>query len=219
MSILIMSRVWANSASTGSARLVLLAIADFADDNGRAYPAVETLAEKARISERTAHYALKELVELGELSIAVAEGPRGCNLYRVQNLQGAKNDTKGVQNTTEGGAMTCTRTVIEPSIEPSKKPAPDGAVVSLPFTSEQFAKAWSEWQAYRRERRLPKLKPSSVRKQFRALGEWGEEAAIASIDRSIAQGWQGLFPPSPQQIKPAGTPVSGIMVPITRDTY
>jgi hypothetical protein len=110
-----MTNVWAHSRSEGSARLILLAIADFADDKGRAYPSVGTLAQKARVSERTAQYAIAELVSLGELVISKNTGPRGCNVYGVQNLHRCKEEQGGVQNTTEGGATVCTRTVIEPS--------------------------------------------------------------------------------------------------------
>ena len=119
MSILIMSKVWAFSQSTGSERLILLAIADFADDEGRAYPSVTTLAKKARVSERTAQYAIRALVDLGELAIFESKGPKGCNLYRVQNLrEGCKMQQEGVQDETKGGATHCTQTVIEPSEEP-----------------------------------------------------------------------------------------------------
>ena len=102
MSISIMSMVWAHSKSTGSARLVLLAIADFSDDSGRAYPSVSTLAKKAAISERTAQYCIRELVTLGELSVGENDGPRGCNVYRVQKMQGAENAP--VQDTAVRGA-------------------------------------------------------------------------------------------------------------------
>jgi len=128
-----MSQVWANSVSTGSARLILLAIADFADDQGTAYPSVETLAKKSRVSERTVQYCLRELVQSGELAILEGEGRRGCNLYRVQNLRGCKTQQEGVQSTTEGGAMGCTRTVIDPSENRHSPIGPQGG--ELPFVA------------------------------------------------------------------------------------
>lgn len=39
MSIRVMSSVWANSKQSGNDLLVLLALADFADDRGVAFPA------------------------------------------------------------------------------------------------------------------------------------------------------------------------------------
>ena len=202
-----MSKVWAFSQSTGSERLILLAIADFADDNGSAYPAVETLAKKARVSERTVQYSLRALVKLGELAILQGEGPRGCNLYRVQNLQGAPCDNQGVQDTTKGGAVGCTRTISKPSIEPSN------SEVALPFTSQPFADAWQTWLTYRRERKLPTYKPTSLRKQFEQLKEWGERAAIHAINESIRNQWQGLFAPKGTNAPVVGTPVRCYIAP------
>jgi hypothetical protein len=54
MSSYVTSLVWRFSKSDGSTLLTALAIADFCDDDGRAYPAVGTLAKKARISKRSA---------------------------------------------------------------------------------------------------------------------------------------------------------------------
>ena len=51
MSIRVMSDVWDLSESTGSARLVLLAIADSCDHDGtNAWPAIETIAKKTKVS-------------------------------------------------------------------------------------------------------------------------------------------------------------------------
>ncbi|AWI53185.1 hypothetical protein DEH84_06890 [Aquabacterium olei] len=133
MSIFVTSLVWKFSKSEGSTLLVALAIADFADDEGRAYPAVSTLAAKARVSERTTQYALAQLVDLNELRIERGTGPRGCNTYavQVQNLRGA--NSAGVQNTAEGGATHCTQTVIEP---PKKKKEKDAARDPIRFDAK-----------------------------------------------------------------------------------
>ena len=142
MSIRVMSRVWDSSQSSGGARLVLLAIADFCDDEGKAYPAVPTLARKANLSERATQYAIRELEALGELRIQPNAGRSRSNLYvvtlaadgaksapfkvpdgaksaPVQNLHPAKSAPLMVQNLHPDGANVCTLTVIEPSWEPS----------------------------------------------------------------------------------------------------
>lgn len=74
MSIRVMNNVWESSKATGSTLLVLLAIADFADDDGQAYPGVSRLAKKARISERTVQRACSELGRLGELEVIEGGG-------------------------------------------------------------------------------------------------------------------------------------------------
>ena len=53
-----MTRVWDESKQRGGALLVLLAIADFADDEGKAFPSVQTLAAKSRLSESQTHHIL-----------------------------------------------------------------------------------------------------------------------------------------------------------------
>jgi hypothetical protein len=79
-----MSRVWEKSEHVGSNLLMLLAIADFADDDGNAYPAVATLARKCRTSQRNANLILARLKSSGELAIRLNEGPKGVNRYQIQ---------------------------------------------------------------------------------------------------------------------------------------
>ena len=83
MSVRTMARVWESSMHSGAELLMLLAIADFADDDGNAYPAVQTLAKKCRITSRNVNRALAKLKKSGELEIRVNEGPKGTNRYRI----------------------------------------------------------------------------------------------------------------------------------------
>jgi hypothetical protein len=69
---------------SASAKLVLLAIADNADDDGRnAWPSVNTLAVKSNMDTRTVQRVLKKLVELDLLTVDRAQGPRGVNVYHI----------------------------------------------------------------------------------------------------------------------------------------
>ena len=65
MSVTTMARVWATSSHSGTELLMLLAIADFSDDDGRAYPAVATLAKKCRMTDRNARLILANLRDSG----------------------------------------------------------------------------------------------------------------------------------------------------------
>lgn len=64
----------------------------------------------------------------------------------------------------------------------------------MPFSSEEFKKAWAEWIDYRKEMKKP-LKPKSIKAQWKQFVLWGEAGCIESIAQSIRSGWQGLFPP------------------------
>ncbi len=83
MSITVSSWVWNNSRSTHGARLVALAIAEFADKKGEAYPSIATIAERCRLSERAVHDGIKELVQLGELTVSKKQSSCGTNLYQL----------------------------------------------------------------------------------------------------------------------------------------
>jgi hypothetical protein len=95
MSVRTMSRVWSDSQHAGSELLMLLAIADFADDDGNAYPSVAALARKCRMQPRNANYVLVALQKSGELEVRVNEGPRGTNRYRIKLVQMADGLQRG----------------------------------------------------------------------------------------------------------------------------
>lgn len=86
MSVRTLARVWEHSRHSGTHLLMMLAIADFADDDGRAYPAVGTLAKKCRMTPRNANLILAELRKSGELVVKPNEGPKGTNLYFIPRL-------------------------------------------------------------------------------------------------------------------------------------
>ena len=63
---------------------MLLAIADYADDAGLAWPLRETLCEKARVSQRHLTRCLDEARERGELEIRGGRAGRSSrNVYRI----------------------------------------------------------------------------------------------------------------------------------------
>ncbi len=81
MSIREMSRVWNDSEEKGNNLLLLLAIADNANDDGYCFPGVSYLAKKTRQSKRTVVRMLSALEESGEIAI-IRKRSRG-NHYMV----------------------------------------------------------------------------------------------------------------------------------------
>lgn len=98
VSVRTLAAVWDHSRHAGPHLLMMLAIADFADDDGRAFPAVAKLAEKCRMKPRNAQTLLAVLRASGELEVLEGEGPRGTNLFhiRLDRLR-AQPDPLGVQ--------------------------------------------------------------------------------------------------------------------------
>lgn len=82
MSVHVSSWVWKHSQSRATDRLVLLAIADHADDRGgSAYPSVSHLAEKCAVNRATVMRSIERLEELGEL--VVVRRPGSGSTYRI----------------------------------------------------------------------------------------------------------------------------------------
>ena len=84
MSTKIMAEVWEHSQAKGSALLLLLALADYADSiHGQCWPAVQRLSMLIRMSERNTQYLLRKLEAHGHIAIQLRASPRKTNLYRV----------------------------------------------------------------------------------------------------------------------------------------
>jgi hypothetical protein len=86
VSIRCIIEVFTNSQSAGNDRLVLLAIADEADDEGRnAFPSIRRLASKANCHPDTVIECIKRLEGLGELNVVRPEkqGRGRFNKYKV----------------------------------------------------------------------------------------------------------------------------------------
>lgn len=143
-----MSWVWRESNAKGPALLILLAIADHAaDDGSNAYPAMSTLAAKARVSERTAQRCVSQLVDMGELEVRRCEGKHRTNVYRlpmrstppashpvIPSPRQADTPTpvspprvtdrrERVSQQAKEGDNCVTQTVLKPSLEPSVEPS------------------------------------------------------------------------------------------------
>lgn len=83
VSIAVMSDVWTNAPVKGGELVILLALADFADDDGACFPAVPTLARKARMTDRNVQRCLTSLAEARLIRIEKGTGPNGVNRYVV----------------------------------------------------------------------------------------------------------------------------------------
>lgn len=167
-----MSKVWEQSVHAGTELLMLLAVADFSDDDGQAYPSVATLARKCRMKPRNCRYILKALEQSGELSILADKGIKGTNLYRINILAlGVQHSAgvqciAGVQHSAGGGAIQRTKGVQpiapKPSVNHQEPSTPRKSVDSVPPGFAEF------WNAYGKKngkansiQQWKKLKPNA----------------------------------------------------------
>jgi DNA-binding MarR family transcriptional regulator len=76
MSVKIMARVWAHSQRKDGELLVMLALADFANDAGESWPSLEVLAQKARLTKRQVCKVLDKLQAAEEIRRERSTGGR-----------------------------------------------------------------------------------------------------------------------------------------------
>lgn len=227
MSVQAINAVFSHSKSHGVARLVLLAIADRADEAGRAYPGTTDICLRTNCSRRAVISARQELVALGELVVEHGGGSsdegRHSNRYRinlppVQPVQPVQPVHPCADHTRADRARTGARPAPEPVQTPHpnhQKPSKnhqhakpgrfDAGSVDLPFSSAAFSEAWDTWIRHRREKRQP-LTPTATRLQLSKLLAMGEARAIAAIEHSVGGNYQGIFEPKGAE-KPRYSPI------------
>lgn len=147
MSIKVTNWVWARSESRNGARLVMLALADRADDNGCSWPSIDDLAERTKLSPRAVQKAIANLVEIGELNVENGGGRHRSNRYRIVPKPRTLDGVTDEKPRTSDGVSTeetpnfapetpnfeaetpnfATRNPVqsspEPSVEPSREPS------------------------------------------------------------------------------------------------
>lgn len=82
MSVRVSTWVWHETGASGSDLLVLLALADSANDDGQCWPGVDVLVEKTRMSRATVFRRLDALESAGLIE-RLRRGKRQTNVYRV----------------------------------------------------------------------------------------------------------------------------------------
>ena len=126
MSIKIMNAVWADGPEDHAGLLVLLAMADIADDAGKLWPSVATIAAKARMSERNARRVIRALEVDGWISTTISRGRNNTSTYVINadKITGQNNRTKCPpgQNNRISTVENRTNGALKPDIAVSAEP-------------------------------------------------------------------------------------------------
>lgn len=119
MSVHVLSWVLRHSPAEGSDRLVLIVLADKANDDGTgAYPSIETIGREARIRSRTTiRDALRRLQDSGQIV------DEGLSEWRTRRWRIVLSPERGGQNLT-GQKLTGQTAGPNPSLETSSERSP-----------------------------------------------------------------------------------------------
>lgn len=224
---------WAfDQALEPSRKIVLLALADFADDAGACWPSMERIAAKSSMSRRTVVRAISELEEAGlvsrEQSRDTETNRQRPNFYRL-SLQAVRQvDARGPcanlpdPCATSGASrapLLAQKPSIDPSIDPSvpaiakkskgKKPKQHAlpGIETLPPWAD--AEQWERFRRYRTEIGSPMTEDGErlLLGDLRRIAEGDRELQKAVIEQTIRTGrWLGLFPLKTEQQQPQRAP-------------
>lgn len=139
MSIRVMANVWEMDGLSPHERLVLLCLADHANDSGECYPSMTRLCARTGMTDRGVQKCLGNLVERRVLDVERGGGRGKSNRYtiaqnpepetvnekkpRTRNTEyGTVNPERDAVNP-EPGSPEPYRTVIEPSVSKKETPA------------------------------------------------------------------------------------------------
>ena len=204
MSVRVMQWVWENGPSDPTERLVLLAVADYADDFGGCYPSMAGIAGKACVTERGARGIIRRLEQGGWITTKVGGGRGGKSQYRVNMRQNqeaeTRNEKPGMRNpeaeTRNVEALNPERDCTKPgtSVPPNrqgtiKEPSVIRATL-CEVVSEDVADGFIAHRKAKRSK-LTEQAASLIAKKLR-----GNPDADAVVLRSIENGWTGVFPES-----------------------
>ena len=198
-----MSAVFESKALGPVQRLVMLALADHADDQGRCYPSNARLCERTGLSERAVRQNIRALEDGGFLTVQIGAGQSGSNLYLVspsgaadaprhEMPPGTKRPTPRhvVPPSGAADAPKPSRTIIEPSRDRKRSAAEySGILLALcDVVSVDTAEAFIE------HRRAKGSKLTLKAAQLTADKVRGHPEPDAVLLNSIANGWTGVFP-------------------------
>lgn len=213
MAVEISTAVWnGNARFKDGTLLVLLRLADYANNEGVCWPSIPRVAEFCRMSERQVQRILRTLESEGVVSVSQRGERHQCSIYTINvawlgrvtlaTSDAAKGDI-GAANADIGGGVRVTleadklslmspQASVDPSLEPPKNHQEGFPQIPLLLATIEFASAWTDWMKYRKERKKP-VTALAAKISFKELEIIGPQRAVQCIQKSIMNNWQGIF--------------------------
>jgi hypothetical protein len=198
MSTTVMGKAWPITV-TPVQKLVLISLADQANDDGICWPGVASMAKRTCLSERSVQRALRELSHLGLLTITLRPGR--STVYRVTaggvtESPPSQSHHRGVSQShprgvteSPGGCHSVTQTIIEPSTNRQSSKA-NG--VALPDWLP--AEPWKAYVEMRQRIRAPLTDKGKVLilAKLEKLAKEGHPPEQV-LEQSIENSYRGVF--------------------------
>lgn len=148
MSIRIMSAIFESKTLGPTERLVMLALADHADDDGRCYPSIERLRQRTGLSERAVQTNIRKLVDQGYIRIVPGGGKGNANLYFVSANPAAAAPYSDPNPAADAPRRKCTPAADAPQTPQEMRanpaadaPEPSGTIIEPSTTAREASKS------------------------------------------------------------------------------
>ncbi len=175
-------------------KLLLMALAQHADEEGRCFPSHRLLAEKTGMSKRTILRAFQSLEDAGHLSRTARARPNGSRSSDLIVLHlGGDRESPGVVTESQGGGD---RESPPTTFEPIKEQIKQTKARDL-FEGEADSAFESFWSAYPKK----KAKPRAMKAFLPAIRKTDLQTMLAALERAkVSDQWtrnDGKFVPHP----------------------
>lgn len=210
MSIKVMSWVWDEGPREPTERFLLLALADIADDAGKCWPAVGTVAARCCMSERNARRIIRKLEDGGWLETQAQAGRNHTNVYHIRkpdNLSARticppgqmKHENRTNEALKPDTAMSAepSRTIKEPSIDREAAKTPAEIIFdAVALFDPAFDAAVTSFIAYRRKSKAGALTATAAKRLGNSLRQILDQGGDLSEALGMAEerGWRTIKP-------------------------
>lgn len=187
-----MSAVW-DLPMPPSEKLVLLALADWANDEGHCYPSIAKVARKTGVSERTVQRVLRDAEQANLIEREEVKG-KGCK-YRLTPRHSVTPDKVApVTNATETPDTVSPNTLRTTISSEAKASSPRARFPTPPGVSDE------QWGAFKQQRKKA-LNAHSYKLVCAKLLKLAEDGWPPGdmIDLAIERGWETAFAPRDQR--------------------
>lgn len=204
-----MTRVFAIDVGNPLRKLILLKLADQANDDGECWPSYQRIADACECSRSTVKTHVRELEKAGLLrrEFRRAEGLNRSNIFRLTIQKGGASADRGRADADPdgagaalgggagaalGGAGADPRTShITSHSSESVKESGSGAKISAPPNVSQ--QVWHDYLDHRKAKRAPVTQRAAelISKKLDGLPT---AEADRCLELSIENGWTGVFP-------------------------
>lgn len=213
-----LSKVWEYYPNGGSSLLVMLAFADWSDDDGRCFPSIASMAKKTRLSDSQARRVVHDLINMGYVQVVGNKngGAKGSSRrYKINiklltatidatpsaDARGSTDAGDDWHGCAETAIAYASLTVIEPSLTIKEFELPDWVPIQ----------AWNAYLEHRKKLKKPLTDYSmnlAVHKLEKIVDEGHKPADV--INETILKGWLTFYAPK-NSVSEIGDMMQGVI--------